>query len=141
MDNQTKSFALIVGVILGFLLGITVSGAIQEAEGYAIPNVVVVEQPLKWIVGEENEISVRVVTYWTNFNGTMIANPIEGTILLVIIGNPETNVVWENWGVTDTNGYLNHTLSIDSAGVYKTLIIENVFGIQQRWSTTFVVIE
>ncbi len=131
---------LIVCLIMGTLVAISYS--LSNAEGYTVPNVVIVEQPLKWIVGEENEIIVRILTYWTNFNGTMIATPVEGTILLVLVGDPETNmVVWEDWGVTDTNGYLNHTLSIDSAGVYKTLIIENIFGIQQRWSTTFVVIE
>jgi len=135
-DNYTGIGIIGLVMVIIFLVGFS------NVEGYGVPNVVQIEQPTKWMVGVENEISVRVVTYWTNFNGTMIVTPTEGTILLVIVGDPETNMItWEDWGVTDVDGYLNYTLAIDKAGVYKTLIIENVFGEKQRWSTTFVVIE
>ncbi len=130
---------LVYCVVVTIVFGAMISNALGD---YPVPNVVIVEQPLKWIVGEENEISVRVVTYWTNFNGTMVTTPMEGKILLVLVGDPETNmVVWEDWGVTGENGYLNYTLTIDKADVYKTVVIENIFGIQNRWGITFVVIE
>lgn len=136
MDKGMLTILIVViaCIVFGLIL-------IQNAEGYNIEDVVEIDQIPIWVVGEDNEINIRLVTYMINFNGTMFINPIEDRILVVLIGDSDNNVVWEDWGVTEEGGYLNYTLSIDEVGEYRTVVIEDIYEELNRWDKKFTVIE